>query len=162
MFKHVCFLAVLATCPLFADAKNMAQPQPQGCPISIKDMNDDQKRVTGMDKLTDDEKEALDAWFCEQWNMQQKAVMQSEPLTNQKMAPTGSEVMTITEIQDNGRRLLLSDGSLYTIVGAGIKKTAKWIQSDRIRVVTTKKPAVFKLKNLTQDQAARARRNISE
>lgn len=155
----VLFVVIACSCSLFAE-KTPATPQ--GCPFTTKEMSGEQKKATGIDKLTDDEKEALDAWLCENWNASQKKISmdQQETSPNQQMGQEDQTVtVSISEISSDGRAITLSDGKKYMITKTLAKKTTQWQPGDRVKVSQTKKASVVKIKNLTQDQEIKARVN---
>lgn len=113
--------------------------------VQLADMTESEKKEAGIDKLTPDEKHALDLWIAK--------VMPkpSAPPVVEKHKVVHGEFL-IKEAKDFGRFITLDNGITYEFPSRTRKKTMAWKVGEKVRVIEPIRPVNYKLENLDHDQ----------
>lgn len=102
------------------------------------DMTPQERKKTGISKLTDKEKAALQQWIDNHYTRR------AEPV----QAPVSNKHPQISENLQNGRQIRLSDGSLWTIRPKDTPITQSWITPVDILITQSGDPTYpYKLTN---------------
>ncbi len=111
--------------------------------ISISDMSQDQQKNTGLDKLTDKEKMALQEWISQNYA--------------QKPGSSKSANPSISEVLGNGQYVKLTDGTIWKINPSDTPITQGWITPVDIIVTKSGDPNYpYTLTNSLTGSAVRA------
>lgn len=138
MKKHMALLTLVCT---------LLQMQCMQANISIAQMNETEQKTCGIEKLSPEEKHALDTWLAAQKLPEQPKL---QPVT-QKSKITHGE-FAITANQDLGRYIMLDNGLTYEFPSRSRKKTMAWKVGEKVKVVEPVRPVTFKLENVVQNQ----------
>jgi hypothetical protein len=122
--KKTCFSFILAMLlPLTCVADDTPVPEPQPPKQELKEpfnsMTPTEQTETGIKKLSTAEQEALSHWW-----------------KRKKAAPSSdvSKEVTLSEILDNGKCIVLSDGTKLYLSSSVKKKISKWKVGDKIGI----------------------------
>jgi hypothetical protein len=125
MKKHI-FTTIILSClsvgAYCADApetktESPAQKEELKSPFNV--MTPSEQTETGVKKLSGSEQEALVKWWAKQKNHPQLQI---------------SKEVTLTAIQDDGKYIVLSDGTRLSVAKSTRKKIAKWVVGDKIGI----------------------------
>lgn len=111
-------------------------------PSFFEKMSEEEKKATGVDKLSPEEQTALESWLQANKEASEKAPIAKET-TNE---------LEIISIED-GSEITLSNGETYTIASSYRKKVKKWKKGDKIHLIASKKANSFKIEHVDLDQA---------
>jgi hypothetical protein len=106
-----------------ADTPEAKTEQPAAPKVELKApfnmMTPAEQTSTGINKLSGPEQEALGQWWAKQKNHPQLQI---------------AKEVTLTAVQDDGKYIVLSDGTRLTLAKSYRKKVAKWIVGDKIGI----------------------------
>ena len=143
------FMTIAALC--FAPLTAAENTQP----VSIfEKMDETDKKMTGIDKLSTEEKTALESWYEKNTAA---AAADKEKSTAKESAAAEFE---ITEI--SGLTFTLSDKNAYEVSPSYKKKVKKWQEGDKIQVIPSKKANSYKLENTRTDQQVGAKKVLKK
>lgn len=114
----------------------------------FESMSDAEKKACGIEKLSSDEKTALQTWFAA------KTALKSQAAVGDKIEH-GS--FTITEVIELGHYVKLDNGLSYDIYSRSRKKTMAWKVGDTIELVEPVKRKSYKLTNKSKKQTVAAK-----
>jgi len=117
------------------------------CALGIDAMNEQERKACGIEKLTNDEKNALNAWF--------EAKMPA-PAVEKVLGPNLGE-FTITDVQELGHFISLDNGMTFNIHSRSRKRTMAWKKGEKVRLVEPQRLRSFKLTNSTKKQTVSAK-----
>jgi len=158
--KAICLtfstLFIFGQLPLHSDSDDEIHEQNEKKEMilpTLKSMDSDDQKASGLNKLSDGEKAKLQEWInkeCQKY---------AEKNANEKSMADISKgtILQISDIQNYGKKIGLSDGKTYAIQAHGAKKSSKWQVAETVELEPTKKDDVFKLKNVTRDEAVRGK-----
>lgn len=113
-------LSVGAFCADAPEVKTEVAPQKEEAlksPFNM--MTPSEQTETGIKKLSGGEQEALANWWAKQKNHPQVKIVKE---------------VTLSAIQDDGKYIVLSDGTRLSISKSNRKKIAKWVVGDKIGI----------------------------
>jgi hypothetical protein len=111
-------------------------------------MSSKDKKNTGYDSLTPEEKKNLNRWISEHFS--------SHP------DPIGSIPLSLSINIDNGRKLQLSDGSFWEIDPVDQKTSSVWLTPFPLEITPSdSKTYPFTIQNLTSQESVKARKASS-
>jgi hypothetical protein len=109
-------------------------------------MSQDEQKLTGVAKLNASEKQALEMWLNKNFILRET-----------KQNPKQKEVYLSLNI-DNGKRVLLSDNSLYEIAPSDVVTTSAWITPFPIKITQSDDPEYpYKLTNTYSGSSVKAK-----
>lgn len=118
--------------------------------ISLAKMNEADQKACGIEKLTAEEKQALDTWLTQQTP---KEIVKAQPQKNKiqhgEFAVQANDKM--------GRFITLENGIVYDIASRSRKKTMSWKVGDKVRLIEPVRPVNYKLENIAQKQTIGAK-----
>lgn len=114
-------------------------------------MSPEEQKTCGIEKLSPEEKTALDAWVIKQTStqVQQPVQVQSHKILHGEFA--------IASTVNLGRFITLDNGITYDIPSRSRKKTMAWKVGDTVRLVEPVLPTNYKLENLAHKQTIGAK-----
>lgn len=115
---------------------------------SLDSMSPSEKKACGIEKLSDAERDALQAWM--------KVQDVPKPLVIKKNKIVHG-TFTIKEVQDLGHFVLLDNGLRLNIYSRSRKKTMAWKPGDTVELEEPIKPKSFKLTNSSKKQTVAAK-----
>lgn len=93
-------------------------------------MSKDVQKKTGVDKLTPNQKIALEAWLNQNFD-----------LKNTSQAQNSNETQLLLSINiDGGKKLQLSDGSIWEIAPTDVPQSSIWITPFPVKIVPSNDP----------------------
>lgn len=107
-------------------------------------MTPEDREKTGITKLTAKEQDALVNW----WNLR-------------KSIPSHaiSQEFTISEIKENGKSIVLSDGSRISFASSERKKTSKWAVGDAVGTMASGRKGSLTLYHMASGQKVKGKRD---
>lgn len=121
----------------------------------VASMNEADQKACGIEKLTAEEKQALDAWLINQEFAKQapQTIVKAQPQNNKiqhgEFAVQANDKM--------GRFITLENGIVYDIASRSRKKTMSWKVGDKVRLIEPVRPTNYKLENVAQKQTIGAK-----
>jgi len=112
-------------------------------PLSLQEMSEQEQKVCGIEKLSPEEKHALDTWLTKQ-TTPQVAIAQKNKILHGEFA--------VKATQDLGRFVTLDNGISYEITSRSRKKTMAWKTGETVRLIEPIRKISYKLENRTQKQ----------
>jgi hypothetical protein len=139
--------------------------------FSFANMDEEQQQTTGVYKLSDEEKKALEDW-TKNWSSQHNENKQNTPNQNenqskdlltreeaenliialedgQETQKPANTTFSIKAIREDGKFIDLDNNTTYKVPSLLRRKTAKWSAGAIIEIQTTKKPQWVRLVNST-------------
>ncbi len=116
---------------------------------TIATMSEQEIKACGIEKLTAEEKEALEAWISKQTPKVKAPVLEKNKVVHGEFI--------VKENVNLGRFITLDNGITYDIPSRSRKKTMAWKINDKIRLIEPVRPTNFKLENLEQKQTIGAK-----
>ena len=111
----------------------------------IAEMSESERKDAGIEKLTPEEKHALDLWIAK---VMPKPAL--PPVIEKRKIVHGE--FAIKETKDFGRFITLENGVTYEFPSRTRKKTMAWKVGEKVRVIEPVRPVNYKLENLDHDQ----------
>ncbi len=108
----------------------------------IAKMSEQEQKACGIEKLSAEEKQALNTWLAKELSAPKAPVLEKTKIVHGEFL--------ITQNLDLGRFLTLENGITYDIPSRSRKKTMAWKTGDKIRLVEPVRPTNFKLENIEQ------------
>lgn len=119
-------------------------------PLSLATMDAADQKACGIEKLSGEEKQALESWLAKQApEPAVKAQTQSSKILHGEFAVQANDNM--------GRFITLENGIVYDIASRSRKKTMSWKAGDKVRLIEPVRPTNYKLENLQQKQTIGAK-----
>jgi hypothetical protein len=112
---------------------------------SIDSMNDIEIKACGIEKLSKEEKLALNAWIEAQI-----------PKVQEVQKPNLGEY-EITDVEALGQFITLSNGLHVNVHARSRKRTMAWKKGEKVRLVEPNRARSFKLTNLSKKQTVSAK-----
>lgn len=112
-------------------------------------MSEAEQKACGLDKLSLEEKAALNSWVAKQ-------LPPATPPVKKGKIEYGEFLITSNEKM--GRFIILENGITYDIPSRSRKKTMGWKAGDKVTLVETVREPHFKLENIVQKQKIGAKR----
>src|SRR5574338_1317570 len=114
--------------------------------LSIDGLGEQEIKAFGLEKLSTEEKAALNSWL----------VAKTAP-----QAPENGKIVhgefTIVDVKELGRFVLLENGQLYDVTSRSRKKTVEWKPGDKVRVIEPIKLTSYKLEHISKKQTVAAK-----
>jgi hypothetical protein len=114
----------------------------------IDQMNEEEKKACGIEKLSTEEKGELDKWVTKQ-------ITVVAPLVEKGKIVHGT--FKITEVKNLGHFVVLDNGFSYDIFSRSRKKTMAWKVGDEVELAEPIKRKSFKIKNISRKQTVAAK-----
>lgn len=111
--------------------------------LSLGSMAEPDQKLCGLEKLSSEEKQALDAWLA-------KTAPQPAPKPVQEKGKIMHGEFAVTANINLGRFITLDNGLTYDIPSRSRKKTMGWKVGDKVRLVEPVRPTNYKLENTAQ------------
>lgn len=108
-------------------------------------MSPEEQKQTGIKKLSGSEQDALCTWM-----QKQKTAATHHPI---------SKEVTITSIMDEGKRMMLSDGTAIGFSSSARKKTTHWAVGDKLGIGSNGRKGSLTLYHLASGQKVKAKRD---
>lgn len=117
--------------------------------VELSTMSEAEQKACGIEKLSQEEKAALNSWIAAQ-------VPPPAPPVKKGKIEYGE--FAIASNEKMGRFIVLENGDSYDIPSRSRKKTMGWKAGDKVLLVETVRDPHFKLENLAQKQKIGAKR----
>ena len=134
---------ILMTMSCFGTEPSKQDNITQGTPLSFLDMKQEECKACGIEKLTVDEKAALQSWIQKYGESKGE---KEEGLT-----------LKIQAVKDGGKVLELEDGRILSIPSSSRKTVVLWNTGDMVRVEPSKKKNSFDLVHVSSGKKVKAK-----
>ncbi len=117
--------------------------------VTIDAMNETESKACGIEKLTTQEKQALNVWL-------EAKVPQTAVAVEKVQGPNLGEY-SINDVQDLGHFITLDNGMSFNIYSRSRKRTMAWKKGEKVRLVEPIRLRSFKLTNVNKKQMVSAK-----
>ncbi|MCE5295046.1 MAG: hypothetical protein LLF94_10615 [Chlamydiales bacterium] len=120
--------------------------------VNVASMSTDEQKACGIEKLSLEERTALDSWLEKQMPAPKPA-----HIAQLHKSKIQHGQFSVTENTKLGRFITLDNGVIYDIPSRSRKKTMGWKVGDKVSLVEPIYPTNYKLENVAQKQTIGAK-----